>query len=124
MGSSDGYQIKSKSGMAGQAGELSGAGDDMELIRAAVPAVTYTADTLGSEDAVKAFHAFATAWETEAKTLAEALHELGNKVRLSKGAYAGADGLVETGANDVSVGESSLTPTSAPAGRSSALSAY
>ncbi|MFF1448556.1 hypothetical protein ACFVYF_10435 [Streptomyces sp. NPDC058274] len=123
MTSSDGYQVKA--GMSGPAKELDGAGDQAGKIRTAVtPAMCYSADALGGSDASAAFNSFATAWQAEARTLESALHELGDKVRLAKGAYSGSDSLVETQTNSVTVGESRLTTTSTNAGRPSALSGY
>jgi uncharacterized protein YukE len=125
-GTSDGYHVKS-GGMSDQAKELDGAGDDMGKIRKAIdPALCYTQDALGGPDAAAAFNAFAAAWEDEARTLESALHELADKVRLSKGAYGGSDGLVDTSVRSVSVGDSHLTATTMPtySGRPSALSGY
>ena len=124
-GTSDGYHVKS-GGMSDQAKELDGAGDDMGKIRKAIdPALCYTQDALGGPDAAAAFNAFAAAWEDEARTLESALHELADKVRLSKGAYGGSDGLVDTGVRSVSVGDSQLTTTMPThSGRPSALSGY
>ncbi|WP_018548259.1 hypothetical protein [Streptomyces sp. LaPpAH-108] len=106
--SADGYTVRS--GLTGQAKELDGAGDDAGTIRGAVaPALCYPDDTLGGPDAG------AAAWEAEARTLEDALHELADKVRLSKGAYAGSDGLVDTSVRSVPAGPAGTTmPT--PAG--------
>lgn len=122
--SSDGYTVKS--GMSGQAKELDAAGDDAGKIREAIqPGMCYVDDVLGGPDAAAAFNAYAAAWEAEAKALESALHELADKVRLSKGAYHGSDSLVGTHAHNVAVGESNLTSTMpAHAGRPSALAGY
>jgi uncharacterized protein YukE len=123
MASSDGYQVKS--GVSGQAAELDGAGDDTGKIRKAVdPAMCYASDALGGADAAQAFNAYAAAWETEARTLESALHELADKVRLAKGAYSGSDHLVGTRSDSVSVGDSRLTTMPTHAERPSALSDY
>ncbi|MFF8999315.1 hypothetical protein [Streptomyces achromogenes] len=110
--STDGYTVRS--GMAGQATELDGAGDDAGHIAEAVrPAGNQSADTLGGDEPAAAFDAFAAAWESEATTLESALHELAGKVRLAKGAYGGADHTVATRAAAVPGG---LTTMPAPAG--------
>ncbi|MEU9475514.1 hypothetical protein [Streptomyces sp. NPDC048191] len=107
--SSDGYTVRS--GMSGQAKELDAAGDDAGKIREAIqPGMCYMDDALGGPDAAAAFNAYA-AWEAEVKALESALHELADKVRLSKGAYHGSDSLVGTSAHSVAVGESALTST-------------
>ncbi|KUN96598.1 hypothetical protein AQJ84_19725 [Streptomyces resistomycificus] len=99
-----------KSGLTGQATELDGAGDDAGKIRKAVePAACYTQDTLGGPDSGAAFNAYAAAWSAEARTIEDALHELADKIRLSKGAYTGSDGLVETSVRSVRTGDGSLT---------------
>ncbi|MGW3357141.1 hypothetical protein ACWDFL_17225 [Streptomyces bungoensis] len=122
--SSDGYTVRS--GMTGQAKELDGAGDDAGKIREAVqPGMCYVDDVLGGPEAAAAFNAYAAAWEAEAKALESALHELADKVRLSKGAYHGSDSLVGTSAHGVAVGESHLTSTLPARGsRPSALAGY
>ncbi|MFB9735587.1 hypothetical protein ACFQE4_13250 [Streptomyces thermocoprophilus] len=100
---SDGYQVKS--GLGAQATELDGAGDDAGKIAQAIfPAVCYPDSVLGGPDAGPAFNAYAAAWEAEAKTLKDALHELAKKVRGAKGAYGGSDGLVRTNAARIDVG--------------------
>ncbi|MFE3636595.1 hypothetical protein [Streptomyces sp. NPDC059168] len=112
--SSDGYTVRS--GMSGQAKELDGAGDDAGLVRKAVtPAMCYSRDALGGPEAGEAFDAFAAAWEADAATLASALHELADKVRLSKGAYTGSDHLVGTRAAGVRLGADGVTMMPAPA---------
>ncbi|ANP57171.1 uncharacterized protein YukE [Streptomyces griseochromogenes] len=123
--SSDGFTVKS--GMSGQAKELDGAGDDTGRIRKAIePGLCYTDDALGGPDSAAAFNAYAAAWEAEAKTLQAALHELADKVRGSKGAYGGSDGLVDTSVRSVRVpaGDSHLTTMPAHADRPSALAGY
>ncbi|KUN87719.1 hypothetical protein AQJ66_08750 [Streptomyces bungoensis] len=122
--SSDGYTVRS--GMSGQAKELDAAGDDAGKIREAIqPGMCYVDDVLGGPEAAAAFNAYAAAWEAEAKALESALHELADKVRLSKSAYHGSDSLVGTSAHGVAVGESHLTGTRpAQAGRPSALAGY
>ncbi|MEU0008961.1 hypothetical protein ABZ079_33040 [Streptomyces sp. NPDC006314] len=121
--SSDGYTVKS--GVSGQAKELDGAGKDAGKIRKAIqPALCYMDDALGGPDAAAAFNAYAAAWETEARTLESALHELADKVRLAKGAYAGSDGLVDTSVRSVPAGDGYLTTMPAYATRPSALAGY
>ncbi|OIJ69787.1 hypothetical protein [Streptomyces mangrovisoli] len=130
--SSDGYTVKS--GISGQAKDLDAAGNDAGKIGEAIrPAMCYMDDALGGPDAAAAFNAYAAAWEAEVAALESALHELADKVRLSKGAYRGSDGLVATSAHRVAVGkgahtgvgESALTSTTpARAGRPSALADY
>ncbi|MET8802893.1 hypothetical protein [Streptomyces sp. NPDC004546] len=113
--SSDGYTVKS--GMSGQAKDLDAAGDDAGKIREAIqPGMCYMDDALGGPDAAAAFNAYAAAWEAEVKALESALHELADKVRLSKGAYAGSDGLVDTSVRGVRVGDGSLSTLPTPAG--------
>ncbi|MET8246150.1 hypothetical protein ABZV31_18035 [Streptomyces sp. NPDC005202] len=123
MAAGDGYTVRS--GMSGQAKELDGAGDDAGKIRKAIdPALCYMEDALGGSDSGPAFNAYAAAWEAEARTLESALHELADKVRLSKGAYSGSDGLVDTGIRSVPAGDSHVTTLPAHADRPSALSSY
>ncbi|WP_190017570.1 hypothetical protein [Streptomyces lucensis] len=123
--------------MSGQAKELDGAGDDAGKIRKAIqPGMCYLDDALGGPDAAAAFNAYAAAWEAEAGTLESALHELADKVRLSKGAYHGSDALVDTSVRSVSAGDSYVSTMPTPAGdgdvstmpafatRPSALSGY
>ncbi|MFE9725717.1 hypothetical protein ACFYQ5_19470 [Streptomyces sp. NPDC005794] len=120
----DNYQIKA--GMTGQAGQLDDAGTDMDGVSSAVKSrTTYSYDDAGGDDAASALNAFVKAWQSEAKTLASALHELGGKVQLAKNAYRGTDGLVRTSVDGVSVDDTS-GPTGTPTqgGRSSALSSY
>ncbi|MEU1401545.1 hypothetical protein ABZ471_04115 [Streptomyces sp. NPDC005728] len=121
--SSDGYQVKS--GMSGQAKELDGAGDDAGKIAQAInPTLCYALDALGGSDSGQAFNTYAAAWEAESKTLEEALHELGKKVRAAKGAYGGSDHLVGTQAAHVRVPDAGVSTMPAYAERPSALSSY
>ncbi|MFI7384400.1 hypothetical protein [Streptomyces sp. NPDC049813] len=104
MGTSDGYLVE-HAGMKSQARELDGAGDDAGAVRKVMGATPcYPSEVLGGSDSGPAFAAYATAWTAEARTLEDALHELAGKVRASKGAYAGSDGLVRTNAERVTVG--------------------
>ncbi|MBN0042938.1 hypothetical protein JS756_02155 [Streptomyces actuosus] len=121
---SDGYQVKA--GMTGQAQQLDDAGTDMDGVSSAVKHRTsYSYGEVGGHDAASALNAFVTAWESEAKTLASALHELGDEVQLAKKTYHGTDGLVKTHAGSVRTGgTSALTDTSTHGGRTSALSSY
>ena len=122
--SSDGYTVKS--GMTGQANELDGAGDDAGKIAKVIdPTACYPQDTLGGSDSGPAFDAYAAAWEAEAKTLKDALHELGDKVRAAKGAYGGGDHLVATRSAGVRVGDGTPVSTMpAYAERPSVLKSY
>ncbi|MET9493382.1 hypothetical protein [Streptomyces sp. NPDC006552] len=105
MGTRDGYLVK-HAGMKSQAEELDGAGEDAGAVRQVLAATPcYAQETLGGSDSGPAFTAYTTAWTAEARTLEDALHELAGKVRASKGAYAGSDGLVRTNAERVSVGD-------------------
>ncbi|MEU5532851.1 hypothetical protein [Streptomyces sp. NPDC020362] len=115
--SSDGYTVKS--GMSGQAKELDGAGDDAGHIHEAiVPDLCYTQDALGGAESAEAFNAFAAAWLDDASTLESALHELADKVRLSKGAYGGADHAAATRTEAVTVGGDGMTTMPVSAGGS------
>ncbi|WP_330458404.1 hypothetical protein OIB37_16760 [Streptomyces sp. NBC_00820] len=114
-GHTDGYTVKS--GVAGQANELDGAGNDTGKIRQAVrPGLCYPDDALGGPDSAAAFNAFAAAWEAEAGTLESALHELADKTRLSKKAYGDSDGAVGTRAHAVPAGGGALTTMPTRAG--------
>jgi uncharacterized protein YukE len=123
MAPAGGYQVRS--GMTGQAEELDGAGDDADRIAQAIdPTLCYTQDALGGADSGPAFNEYAAAWEAEAETLKDALHELAAKVRASKGAYGGSDGLVSTRASGVRVGDGTVSTMPARAERPSVLSSY
>lgn len=124
MASGEGYGV-SHSGMSGQAKELNGCGDDAGKIGKAVnPTMCYSSDALGGSDSGPAFNRFAAAWEAEARTLEEALHELAGKVRLAKGSYHGSDRLVQGRAKSVSVPNEQPSTNPAPGQRPSALSTY
>ncbi|THA27109.1 WXG100 family type VII secretion target [Streptomyces sp. RKND-216] len=110
----NGYEVR-KSGMAGEAGKLDRAGDDVGDIRKAVDMqVCYPADTLGGSDSGPAHDGFADAWQAEAKVLEAALHELADKVRISQQNYQGADAFAQNGLNSA-VGGDGLTTMPAPA---------
>ncbi|WP_405615232.1 type VII secretion target [Streptomyces sp. NBC_00076] len=114
-----------KSGLTGQAKQLNDAGDDAGTIRTAIDSrACYSTETLGGADSAAAFNSYAGAWTAEARTIEDALHELADKLRLSKGAYSGSDGLVESQASGVLVGDSALTTMPTYAERPSALSQY
>lgn len=90
-GGAQGYQVE-QGGMAGEAGKLDDQGDDVGKIRQAVAdQMCYSDDVLGGSEVGPAYSNFAGAWQAEAKTLEEALHELADKVRVSKRNYEGAD---------------------------------
>ncbi|WP_327179346.1 hypothetical protein OG599_31365 [Streptomyces sp. NBC_01335] len=120
----DGYQVKA--GLTGQAQQLDEAGTDMDGVSSAVKArTTYAYDDAGGNDAASALNAFAKAWEAESRNLASALHELGGKVQLAKGAYDGAEGLVQTRMDSVPAGGTSgTTGPSRQGGHASSLSSY
>ncbi|MGW3136974.1 WXG100 family type VII secretion target [Streptomyces sp. NPDC001139] len=111
---SGGYRIDA-SGMDGEAGKLDQAGNDVGAIRKAVEDhMCYSQDALGGSDSGPAYDNFAAAWQSEAKTLEAALHELADKVGISQRNYQGADhdtivALHSAGAND------GLTTMPAPA---------
>ena len=88
---SDGYRVDA-SGMDGEAGKLDRAGEDVGAIRKAVEDhMCYAPDALGGSDSGPAYDNFAAAWQSEAKTLEAALHELADKVGISQRSYASAD---------------------------------
>ncbi|SCK39788.1 WXG100 family type VII secretion target [Streptomyces sp. WMMB 322] len=119
-GASGGYEVQ-KSGMAGEARKLDDAGDDVGGIAKAVDSqMCYSADALGGSDSGPAFDNFASAWQAEAKTLEAALHELADKVRVSKANYQGADGYAVRGLNSAGAGDG-LTTGAAPGARPAAL---
>jgi uncharacterized protein YukE len=91
MADHDGYRVR-KGAMDGEADALDRAGDDVGLIAAAVKdGVCYTPDALGGSDAGKAYNDFAADWQAEARTLEAALHELADKIRVSKARYQSTD---------------------------------
>ncbi|GAA1502318.1 hypothetical protein GCM10009730_00650 [Streptomyces albidochromogenes] len=110
-----GYRVQ-KSGMDAEADKLDRAGDDTGDIGAALQEqLCYTPDALGGSDSGPAFNNFSEAWQAEAKVLESALHELADKVRVSKANYHGADvqsmhGLQASG------GGLTTMPAPAPAG--------
>ncbi|KUM67267.1 hypothetical protein AQI70_36325 [Streptomyces curacoi] len=78
--------------MDSEAQALDTAGDDVGAIaRAVKDTACYTWDALGGSDAGPAYDNFAGDWQAEAKVLESALHELADKVRLSKANYQGAE---------------------------------
>ncbi|GGX30405.1 type VII secretion target [Streptomyces chryseus] len=110
-----GYRVQ-KSGMDAEADKLDRAGDDTGDIGAALQEqLCYTPDALGGSDSGPAFNHFSEAWQAEAKVLESALHELADKVRVSKANYHGAD--VQS-MNDLQASGGGLTtmPAPAPAG--------
>ncbi|OEJ61931.1 hypothetical protein BGM19_31820 [Streptomyces agglomeratus] len=110
-----GYRVQ-KSGMDAEADKLDRAGDDAGDIGAALQEqLCYTPDALGGSDSGPAFNDFSAAWQAEAKVLESALHELADKVRISKANYHGAD--VQS-MNDLQASGGGLTtmPAPAPAG--------
>ncbi|MET9512452.1 type VII secretion target [Streptomyces flavidovirens] len=110
-----GYRVQ-KGGMAAEADKLDRAGDDAGDIGAALQEqLCYTPDALGGSDSGPAFNNFSAAWQAEAKVLESALHELADKVRISKANYHGAD---IQAMNDLQAGGGGLTtmPAPAPAG--------
>ncbi|MGX1885084.1 type VII secretion target [Streptomyces sp. NPDC055287] len=111
-----GYRVQ-KSGMDAEADKLDRAGDDTGDIGAALQEqLCYTPDALGGSDSGPAFNNFSQAWQAEAKVLESALHELADKVRISKANYHGAD---VSAMNELQAsGDGGLTtmPAPAPAG--------
>lgn len=110
-----GYRVQ-KGGMDAEADKLDRAGDDTGDIGAALQEqLCYTPDALGGSDSGPAFNNFSEAWQAEAKVLESALHELADKVRISKANYQAAD--VRT-MNDLQASGGGLTtmPAPAPAG--------
>ncbi|WP_093797533.1 hypothetical protein [Streptomyces sp. Wb2n-11] len=78
--------------MDAEADKLDQAGDDAGDIGAALQEqLCYTPDALGGSDSGPAFNDFSQAWQAEAEVLESALHELADKVRISKANYHGAD---------------------------------
>ncbi|KOX02489.1 hypothetical protein ADL04_12565 [Streptomyces sp. NRRL B-3648] len=108
--------------MTGQARQLDAAGTDMDAVGSAVRSRTaYAYGEAGGDDAASALNAFVTAWESEARTLASALHELSGKVQLAKKTYHGTDCVVKTRSDGVRVG-GGRTGTPVQGARTSALS--
>lgn len=86
-----GYSIQS-GGMDDEARSLDTAGDDVADIKKAITdLVCYGPDMLGGSDAGPAYNRFSAAWQAEAQTLKGALHELADKIRVSKAGYHTAD---------------------------------
>lgn len=111
-----GYEVRNE-GMTAEAGKLDKAGDDVGDIRKAVDdQMCYSDDALGGSDCGPAYNAFADAWQAEARTLEAALHELADKVRVSKQNYQGADIDVVRGLQTAADGPFSPAPAPAPSG--------
>ncbi|MFE6618256.1 WXG100 family type VII secretion target [Streptomyces sp. NPDC057740] len=90
-GHAGGYRLQT-SAMDSEAQTLDTAGDDVGVIaRAVKDTACYTSDALGGSDAGPAYNNFAGDWQAEAKVLESALHELADKVRVSKANYQGAE---------------------------------
>ncbi|RAJ70063.1 hypothetical protein K378_01224 [Streptomyces sp. Amel2xB2] len=97
--------------MAGEAGKLDSAGDDVGGIAKSVDSqMCYAPDVLGGSDSGPAYENFAAAWQAEAKTLEAALHELADKVRVSKRSYEGADGDAVRGLHSAGAGAGGGSP--------------
>jgi uncharacterized protein YukE len=91
QGHAGGYRLQ-PSAMDSEAQTLDTAGDDVGAIaRAVKDTACYTSDALGGSDAGPAYNSFAGDWQAEAKVLESALHELADKVRVSKANYQGAE---------------------------------
>nr|WP_169133527.1 WXG100 family type VII secretion target [Streptomyces sp. HNM0575]NLU71566.1 WXG100 family type VII secretion target [Streptomyces sp. HNM0575] len=115
-GASGGYEVQ-QGGMSGEAGKLDRAGDDVGGIRKSVDdQMCYPADVLGGSDSGPAYDEFAAAWQAEAKTLEAALHELADKVRVSKRGYQGADDDAVRGLHSASAGGGEAVGTRPAAG--------
>lgn len=103
--------------MSQEADKLDRAGDDVGDIRKAVDdQMCYSTDTLGGSDSGPAYDGFADAWQAEAKTLEAALHELADKVRVSKQNYQGADHDATLGLRSAAGGGPTTMPAPAPTG--------
>ncbi|MFE6943923.1 type VII secretion target [Streptomyces chartreusis] len=91
QGHAGGYRVQT-SAMNSEAQTLDTAGDDVGAIAAAVKdTACYPSDVLGGSDAGPAYNNFAGDWQAEAEVLESALHELADKVRVSKTNYQGAE---------------------------------
>ncbi|MCL8014515.1 WXG100 family type VII secretion target [Streptomyces sp. AS02] len=105
-----GYQVQAGE-LDSEADKLDAAGDDTAGIRTAITATQcYTPEALGGSDMGPAFSDYAGAWEAEAKTLSEALHELADRVRTSNRAYGGAEGEAVTGLRAAQSGGGIVAP--------------
>ncbi|MDO0909379.1 WXG100 family type VII secretion target [Streptomyces sp. DT2A-34] len=114
QGHAGGYRVQT-SAMDSEAQTLDKAGDDVGAIaRAVKDTACYTLDVLGGSDAGPAYNNFAGDWQAEAKVLESALHELADKVRVSKANYQGAEHASIRGMSAAS-GEG-VTTMPAPAG--------
>ncbi|MFE7277316.1 WXG100 family type VII secretion target [Streptomyces sp. NPDC057623] len=115
QGHAGGYRVQT-SAMDSEAQTLDKAGDDVGVIAMAVKdTACYSSDALGGSDAGPAYNNFAGDWQAEAKVLESALHELADKVRVSKANYRGAEHASIQGMSAAS-GEGGLTTMPAPAG--------
>jgi hypothetical protein len=115
-GGAQGYEVK-RDGMAGEAGKLDDAGNDVGKIRKAVAdQMCYSNDALGGSETGPAYTNFAAAWQAEAQTLEDALHELAGKVRVSKRNYEGAEIDTEHRLNGAANGTASGTAGGAAGG--------
>ncbi|WP_159058795.1 hypothetical protein [Streptomyces caeruleatus] len=114
QGHAGGYRLQT-SAMDSEAQTLDTAGDDVGVIaRAVKDTACYTSDALGGSDAGPAYNNFAGDWQAEAKVLESALHELADKVRVSKANYQGAE---HASIRDMSAaGGEGVTTVPAPAG--------
>ncbi|MCZ4609969.1 hypothetical protein O3S80_40615 [Streptomyces sp. Lzd4kr] len=119
-GAGSGYQVQAGE-LDTEADKLDAAGDDTDGIRKAITATQcYTPEALGGSDMGPAFTDYAEAWEAESKVLAEALHELADRVRVSNRAYGGAEGDAIAGLSAASSGSTVVAPV-AHGGRPPAL---
>ncbi|MFE5815760.1 hypothetical protein ACFQ6S_20460 [Streptomyces sp. NPDC056479] len=110
VGAGSGYQVQAGE-LDSEADKLDAAGDDTDGIRKAITATQcYTPEALGGSDMGPAFTGYAEAWEAEAKVLAEALHELADRVRISNRAYSGAEGDAVAGLSAASSGSTVVAP--------------
>ncbi|MFI7408069.1 hypothetical protein ACIBU0_05250 [Streptomyces sp. NPDC049627] len=114
VGAGSGYQVQAGS-LDTEAGKLDAAGDDTDGIRKAITATQcYTPEALGGSDMGPAFGDYAGAWEAEAKTLADALHELADRVRTSTRAYNAAEGDAIAGLSAAHSGSGTQPAQAAP----------
>ncbi|MGI5376543.1 hypothetical protein ACQEV2_20285 [Streptomyces sp. CA-251387] len=110
VGAGSGYQVQAGD-LDTEADKLDAAGDDTDGIRKAITATQcYTPEALGGSDMGPAFADYAGAWEAEAKTLADALHELAGRVRNSTRAYHAAEGDAVGGLRAASSGSDIVAP--------------
>ncbi|WP_406207571.1 type VII secretion target [Kitasatospora sp. NBC_01560] len=81
--------------MDSAADKLTAAGTDVGTVRDALGRLSMSGeDTFGPYGAPEAAKAFWSAWQDELGVNTDALHDLGDKVRLSAANYGGVDGKI------------------------------